>query len=938
MSDPRRQWTARLLLPAALAAVAIGLVETDWLWRADLMVYDVFRNRSPQAAPPDVVLVAIDEPSLQRLGRWPWRRSLHADLIERLTRAGARAVALDIAFAEPDADDHRLAEALRASGRVVLPILHEQMAVGGAPVETRPTPEVGAAAAALGHVDVEVDLDGIVRSVYLQAGLGRPAWPHLALAMLQRDPTTAPRVLPGETDPDPTPAPDFWMRDRRVLVPFAGPPGHFRRVSYVDVLDGHVDDGLRGTFVLIGLTATGLGDRLPTPVSGLDRPMPGIEFNANVLEALRRGTTAQYLSLNWTRLLTGLLVFLIGVSVTFVRRQALFALVALVGVVALSWALLTWFGRWFAPIPAMVGVLLAHPVAAWRWRLLSVAHERARADVALHSLAEGVITADAKGRIDYMNAVAANWVGEGNGLGAQLGSVLRVADDLDPTSEAAVGLSRGGVPVDATLVTRTGTPLPVIASIVAIGDGRLPRRGTVVALLPRDRSLPSRPVPGTVAEPPSLEAAGGDAVAGLPARARLEAQLGRMIAESSRTGRVVAVLVLDITRLRHVNVAFGRRGGDTLLQAVAGRLRGAIREREAVGHVGGDEFVVLSGELRREEDAVALATRLIKVVDAPFSIDGVEVRVRASCGLALSPGSGTDAEALLQQAETAKSWARDHGQAPVQIYGPHMSAPALDRLVLERALQAALEQDQLELVYQPQVDVTTGAVVGAEALVRWTHPEHGHIPTSTFIALAEETQLIVGLGEWVLRTACRQLAEWRARGVPPIRLAVNVSPRQVLEPGLCDSIGRALRDFALDPGQLEIEITESVLVRDIDRARTVLDQIKAMGVVIALDDFGVGYSSLGYLSRFPVDCVKIDRSFVDNVTVDGHDRTICLAVLAMARSMQRRVIAEGVETLDQFQFFASKGCDLVQGYFFSRPVSAQDIERLVQDRTTFPTM
>jgi diguanylate cyclase (GGDEF)-like protein len=538
-----------------------------------------------------------------------------------------------------------------------------------------------------------------------------------------------------------------------------------------------------------------------------------------------------------------------------------------------------------------------------------------------------------------VNPVVDRWVGAGRAPGHHLGSLLRLGDDLDPVAEPTLTLSGNGIPVDAMLLTGTGTRMPVRASVVVIGGRDGPRQGIVVALSALDHRGADGGRPFSEVEPAVAGSESGtdEAPAKTPARVGLQTRLTQMIADTAGTGRHVAVLVLDIAQLRHVNAAFGRKAGDELLRAVADRLRKEIREREVVERVGSDEFVLLLDELGRSADAVALATRLIRVFDPPFSVEGVEVRVRASVGVSLYPEHGDDAESLLQRAETAVSWARDHGQDQVQLYGSHMSGPALDRLVLERALQAALEDEQLELVYQPQVDVPGGTISGVEALVRWQHPQHGQIPAVTLIALAEETGLIVGLGEWVLRTACRQLAHWRDGGLRPLRLAVNVSPRQFLQPGLVESIRRSLRDFGLEPASLSIEITENVLLRDVERARETLEQVKAMGVEIALDDFGVGYSSLGYLSRFPVDCVKIDRSFVDNVTVDGHDRTICLAVLAMAKSMRRRVIAEGVETLEQARFFASKGCDALQGYYLSGPVGAADIEQLLRDDVRFRT-
>ncbi|MDG4582806.1 MAG: CHASE2 domain-containing protein [Candidatus Competibacter sp.] len=408
----------RFGLALALAIFAVVLLHGNWLWRWDRLFYDWQLASGSRPPADDIVIVAIDEQSLRELGRWPWSRRIHAELLRKLAAAGARAIALDIAFAEPSASDPAadadLAAALTESGRVVLPVLNEQTQLDGQLLETLPIPMLAATAAGLGHVDVELDLDGIARSVYLKAGLGSPRWSALALALLESVDPAADVALPGEraAPTGPPPSPYAWQRDYRILVPFAGPPGHFRRVSYAEALRGAHDPAIfRDRFVLVGMTAAGLGDMLPTPVSGLTQPMSGVEFNANVLDILRRGVAIQPLEPAWSTLLTIVLVLSsVGICAVGPPRWSLspiglsMALTLIVGLVLLHVA-----HRWFPPTPVLLAQVLSYPLWSWRRlrqaaRSLFVEHERAQAT--LRSIGDAVITTDAAGMVEYLNPTA----------------------------------------------------------------------------------------------------------------------------------------------------------------------------------------------------------------------------------------------------------------------------------------------------------------------------------------------------------------------------------------------------------------------------------------------------------------------------------------------------------------------------------------------------
>ncbi len=435
-----------------------------------------------------------------------------------------------------------------------------------------------------------------------------------------------------------------------------------------------------------------------------------------------------------------------------------------------------------------------------------------------------------------------------------------------------------------------------------------------------------------------------DDLTALPNRKMLSEQLERILRRARTTNQGVALLFLDLDRFKRINDTLGHSVGDALLKAVADRLLQSVRSTDQVGRpglptaasvsrLGGDEFSVVLSELTSSEDVAHVAHRILETLRAPFALEGHRLDVTASLGIALFPSDGSDPETLLRNADAATNHAKNQGRDIYQFFSESMNERAMRAMRLESGLREGIERGELTLHYQPQFDAQTGRIVAAEALVRWRSPEHGLLQPGDFIPLAEESGLIVPLGEWVLRTACAQTRAWQEEGLPELRIAVNVSSHQVHKAGLRETVERALRDARLDASLLEIEITESALIGDAPEIVETLRGLRSLGVRIALDDFGTGYSSLSHLVRFPFDALKIDRCFVNEIGAEGQGNAIIAAVVAMAQRLKLTVTAEGVETPEQQEFLRAEGCDLLQGFLTGRPVEADVMEALLREAT-----
>jgi diguanylate cyclase (GGDEF)-like protein len=422
-----------------------------------------------------------------------------------------------------------------------------------------------------------------------------------------------------------------------------------------------------------------------------------------------------------------------------------------------------------------------------------------------------------------------------------------------------------------------------------------------------------------------------DFLTGLPNRMLLNDRVGQAIALARRHTRKVAVLFLDLDGFKHINDSLGHPVGDKLLQSVAKRLVACIRGSDSVSRQGGDEFVVLLLDLEYAEDAAVTARRMLEAVALPHYVDRHDLHVTASIGVSVYPDDGLDADTLIKNADTAMYQAKENGRRSFQFFKPAMNVRAVERQFLEEGLRRALERGELVLHYQPKVNLMTGAITGAEALLRWTHPTRGPIAPAQFIPVAEECGLILPIGVWVLREACTQARNWMKAGLPVTTMSVNVSAMEFRDKNFLDGLFAILAETGLDPRFLELELTESVLMKRAEITASILQTLRKRGVQVAVDDFGTGYSSLSYLRKFPVDALKIDQSFVRQISTAGEDTTIVKAVIGMARSLKLRVIAEGVETLEEVAFLRAYRCEEAQGYYFSRPVPAEQFAMLLRN-------
>jgi diguanylate cyclase (GGDEF)-like protein len=428
-----------------------------------------------------------------------------------------------------------------------------------------------------------------------------------------------------------------------------------------------------------------------------------------------------------------------------------------------------------------------------------------------------------------------------------------------------------------------------------------------------------------------------DALTGLPNRIVFNDRLGNAVAQAERQSGRLAILFLDLDRFKVINDSLGHSLGDLLLQAVAGRLATCVRASDTVARLGGDEFTILLPGVHGAMEAARVAEKVLETLRQPFRLEGRELFVTGSMGVSLYPEDGIDADALVRNADVAMYRAKEQGRDGHRLYSPLMNDRALEQLALENALRRALARDELLLHYQPVVEIATGRIRSVEALVRWNHPERGMMWPSDFVPVAEVTGLIVPIGWWILRTACAQARAWHEQGLSDLRVAVNLSARQFQQADLVGQVEKAVAETGLSARYLELEITETDTMQSTEATLSTFRQLKALGVAISIDDFGIGYSSLGYLRRLPIDTLKIDQSFVRDIGTDPDDAAIVSAVIAMAHTLKLQVVAEGVDGEDQLDFLRRHGCDLMQGYLFGPPASGGECgEAMLRHAAGFP--
>jgi diguanylate cyclase (GGDEF)-like protein/PAS domain S-box-containing protein len=546
--------------------------------------------------------------------------------------------------------------------------------------------------------------------------------------------------------------------------------------------------------------------------------------------------------------------------------------------------------------------------------------EKERALVTLNCIGEAVVCTDILGNITFLNLVAEKMTGWSlqEAAGRPMTDVFRTwdtrsAEHTETTAELAILQIRAvHLPPSCTLIRRDGLEIPIEDSIAPIHDRQGNAIGAVIVF--RDVSV------AQAMARQITHSAEHDFLTGLPNRMLLNDRIGQAVASAKRRKKQVAVLFLDLDGFKHINDSLGHPVGDKLLQSIAKRLAATVRGADTVSRQGGDEFVVLLADLSNPDDAVNMAARMLRTVAEAHSVGLHDLHVTTSIGVSVYPDDGADAETLIKNADTAMYQAKENGRQSYQFFKPAMNARAVERQSIEESLRRALDRQEFAIHYQPKICMRTGFITGAEALIRWTHPVRGSISPAQFIPVAEDCGLIVPIGRWVLRQACEQAREWLKAALPVTTMAVNVSAMEFQDEGFLDNLTLILKESGMDPRALELELTESALMKRVEATAAILHTLKESGVQIAVDDFGTGYSSLSYLRKFPIDSLKIDQSFVRQIGRGTDDAAIVTAVISMARSLKLRVVAEGVETSKELEFLKAHECDEAQGYYFGRPM------------------
>ena len=556
--------------------------------------------------------------------------------------------------------------------------------------------------------------------------------------------------------------------------------------------------------------------------------------------------------------------------------------------------------------------------------------EKERAQVTLHSIGDGVICTDESKNVTFLNSAAEKMTGWSleEARRRPISEIFKILDEashevITNPAEKAAGKSRAVRLLSSyVLVRRDGASIPIEDSVSAIHDRQGEVTGAVIVF--RDVST-NREMAQRLAH-----SAQHDFLTGLPNRMLLNDRIGQAIMFAQRGAKKVVLLFLDLDGFKHINDSLGHPIGDKLLQSIAKRLVGCVRGSDTVSRQGGDEFVVLLSEVEQCTDATTMARRILQTVAEAHSVDQHDLHVTASIGLSVYPDDGTDAETLIKNADTAMYQAKENGRHGYQFFKSSMNARAVERHCLEESLRRALERREFLLHYQPKVNLRTGKITSAEALIRWMHPTRGLVPPGQFIPVAEDCGLIVPIGNWVLREACKQAKSWVDAGLSPGTMGVNVSAMEFRDENFLGGVFSALKETGLDPRCLEIELTESVLMKRAKATESILSGLKAIGVQVAVGNFGTGYSSLSNLRKFPIDSLKIDKSLVRQITSGAENATIVEAVIGMGRSLKLRVVAEGVERQEELTFLQAHACDEAYGSYFSPPVLPHQFEELLK--------
>ena len=925
-------WNHYSFRSALLLMVIAYLPFSGWLERFDWMIYDKISYWKQFIPDDQIVIVAIDEKSLQTIGRWPWSRRIHAELLDRLRQAGRNVVALDFLMADPDdidpEGDRLLGMAIARHGAVILPI---------APIAEPDSQKISLIQplpmfqrnALLGHVDVELDYDGVARRLFLFAGVNSPDWPALGYVLVRK----AGRVnaindsdyliqseinIPGTSD--------YWVRSHEVLIPFAGSPGSYPKVSYERVLnDDSVLQQLNNKIIIVGMEAIGLHSGFITPVTANHRLMSGIEWHANVVNMLHSGNTINPLAKFWITFIAIIWVLIALIGVNFIQKNKVIFLLMVVMALGmiLVWIMFDFFHVWIAPSAGLIGLVFVYPL--WSWSRInefmqSLFITKTFSFNALESVGDGVITTDAESRIVYMNSEAERLIG--SSIEQLKGSLLYELLDIRVTRrsrsieirEIGTLLKKFPLSQDHYRLTNHDESKRLLrVTHQSLFDEHKALMGSVVTISDITDTVELKQQVSHQAHHDSLTM--------LPNRTLLLAKLDQMVESAQQTASIFAVFNIVIDEFKKINDALGHRAGDSLLKLVTQRLRVILGDQNVIARWSGDEFMVL---IVSSQDALQLITKvaqdILDNIGHRFELDGQEIFVTASIGISVYPQDGETGESVLSHAASAMGLAKQQGGNQFSFYLPDKVTDwTKDKLELEKDFRLALKNNELDVFFQPIINVQLGRVVRMEALVRWIHPIRGFLPPGDFVPMAEQVGLINQMGELVLYKACKFARELE-KIAGPISISVNVAPRQLLQKGFIQIVESIINDIGLPAELLVLEITESAIIGDMVLASEILSGLKALGILIALDDFGTGYSSLSLLRELPIDILKIDKSFIRTIDGSAHDFTIAQTIIGLGKNLGKTVIAEGVETANHMKILRDHACYLQQGFYFSRPL------------------
>lgn len=925
-------WNHYSFRSTLLLMVIAYLPFSGWLERFDWMIYDKISYWKQFIPDDQIVIVAIDEKSLQTIGRWPWSRRIHAELLDRLRQAGRNVVALDFLMADPDdidpEGDRLLGMAIARHGAVILPI---------APIAEPDSQKISLIQplpmfqrnALLGHVDVELDYDGVARRLFLFAGVNSPDWPALGYVLVRK----AGRVnaindsdyliqseinIPGTSD--------YWVRSYEVLIPFAGSPGSYPKVSYERVLnDDSVLQQLNNKIIIVGMEAIGLHSGFITPVTANHRLMSGIEWHANVVNMLHSGNTINPLAKFWITFIAIIWVLIALIGVNFIQKNKVIFLLMVVMALGmiLVWIMFDFFHVWIAPSAGLIGLVFVYPL--WSWSRInefmqSLFITKTFSFNALESVGDGVITTDAESRIVYMNSEAERLIG--SSIEQLKGGLLYELLDIRVTRRSRsieireIGTLLKNFPLSQDyyrLTNHDESKRLLRVTHQSLFDEHKALMGSVVTISDITDTVELKQQVSHQAHHDSLTM--------LPNRTLLLAKLDQMVESAQQTASIFAVFNIVIDEFKKINDALGHRAGDSLLKLVTQRLRVILGDQNVIARWSGDEFMVL---IVSSQDALQLITKvaqdILDNIGHRFELDGQEIFVTASIGISVYPQDGETGESVLSHAASAMGLAKQQGGNQFSFYLPDKVTDwTKDKLELEKDFRLALKNNELDVFFQPIINVQLGRVVRMEALVRWIHPIRGFLPPGDFVPMAEQVGLINQMGELVLYKACKFARELE-KIAGPISISVNVAPRQLLQKGFIQIVESIINDIGLPAELLVLEITESAIIGDMVLASEILSGLKALGILIALDDFGTGYSSLSLLRELPIDILKIDKSFIRTIDGSAHDFTIAQTIIGLGKNLGKTVIAEGVETANHMKILRDHACYLQQGFYFSRPL------------------